>query len=135
MNQYSKTPALLLLAAISMFLVGCVERTLTINSNPSDALLILNDEEIGLTPVTVSFNWYGDYNVRLSKTGYQTLVTHKRLKGPWYDKFPFDFFAQILNPKKIVNSYDWSFDLQTRQETDTDKLFEKAQLMRTEIKK
>ncbi|MBL7106372.1 MAG: PEGA domain-containing protein [Phycisphaerae bacterium] len=135
MNQYSKMPALLLLATISMFLTGCVERTLTINSNPSDALLTLNDEEIGRTPVTVSFNWYGDYNVRLSKNDYQTLVTHRKLNRPWYDKFPFDFFAQIINPKKIVDAYDWSFDLQPRQKTDIDKIVKKAQLMRTEIKK
>ena len=66
---------------------GCLERQLTIKTNPAAALVELNDEEIGVSPVTVNFNWYGDYNVRISKEGYETLKTHRRLKGPWYDQF------------------------------------------------
>jgi hypothetical protein len=37
---------------------GCVERWLTINTEPQGALVTLNDEEIGVSPVTVSFEWY-----------------------------------------------------------------------------
>ena len=50
-------------------LCGCVERELTINTNPSGAVVLLNDEEIGVSPVTVPFNWYGDYNVTIRKQG------------------------------------------------------------------
>ena len=82
-----------------------MERQLTINTTPQGALVVLNDEEIGISPVTVSFNWYGDYNVRIIKDEFETLKTHRKLKGPWYDKFPFDFFAQIVNPKRIVDSW------------------------------
>ncbi|MHC4510118.1 MAG: PEGA domain-containing protein, partial [Planctomycetota bacterium] len=76
---------------VSVFLCGCVERKLTINTEPQGALVTLNDEEIGESPVTVGFNWYGDYCVRLSKEGYETLNTHRELEGPWYDDLPFDF--------------------------------------------
>lgn len=92
-------------------LYGCVERKLTINTNPSGAVVLLNDEEIGITPVTVPFNWYGDYNVTVRKPGYETLQTHKKLSAPWYDYFPFDFFAEILYPGRIIDNYEWSFDL------------------------
>lgn len=125
----------LIAAMLSLVFAGCVERTLTINSNPSDATVVLNDEEVGQTPVTVSFNWYGDYNVRLIKPGYQTLATHKELKGPWYDKFPFDFFAGVLNPFKIVNSHQWAFDLQQAQPANTDELIKKAQDMKQQLNK
>ena len=50
----------------SLFLGGCVERKLTINTEPQGAVVFLNDEEIGTSPVTASFEWYGDYNVRIS---------------------------------------------------------------------
>ena len=60
-------PAVSLLVLI--VLAGCVERKLTINTKPQGALVALNDEEIGESPVTVSFNWYGDYCVRISKEG------------------------------------------------------------------
>ena len=106
---------------------GCVERRLTINTEPRGALVVLNDEEIGESPTTVSFQWYGDYNVRISKAGYETLKTHRELKGPWYDEFPFDFFAQIVNPNRIVDSYVWTFELSPKQQISRDELIRKAQ--------
>ena len=90
---------------------GCVERQLTVKTEPTDALVVLNDEEIGNSPVTINFEWYGDYNVRISKTGYQTLRTHRNLKRPIRDRFPFDLFADVLWPKRIVDKYEWTFQL------------------------
>lgn len=52
------------LAACSL-LSGCVERLITVKSNPSGAIVFLNDEEIGRTPATVPFRFYGVYDVRL----------------------------------------------------------------------
>ena len=98
-----------------IFLCGCVERQLTITTVPAGALVILNDEEIGQSPVTVNFEWYGDYWVRLSKEGYETLNTHRELKGPWYDYFPFDFFAQIISPKRIVDNGCWEASSGTKE--------------------
>jgi hypothetical protein len=118
----------------ALLLYGCVERQLTINTVPQAALVELNDEQIGTSPVTVNFNWYGDYNVRISKEGYETLSTHRRLKGPWYDMFPFDFFAQILNPKKIVDKYEWTFELELKKEVDRQQLLQDAQNLKGQMK-
>jgi len=118
---------------VSLFLAGCVERQLTINTQPKGALVVLNDEEIGTSPVTVSFNWYGDYNVRISKEGFETLKTHRKLKGPWYDGFPFDFFAQILIPKRIVNSYEWTFELSPKQYPSREELIEAAEELKKQL--
>ena len=115
-------------------LAGCVERKLTINTKPQDALVVLNDEEIGKSPVTVSFNWYGDYCVRIMKEGYETLNTHRELKGPWYDDFPFDFFAQIVNPNRIVDSYEWTFELLPKQEISREELIKSALEMKKQLK-
>jgi len=108
-------------------LSGCVERQLTINTVPTEALVVLNDEEVGFSPVTVSFNWYGDYNVRISKAGYETLKTHRELKGPWYDAFPFDFFAETIWPGRVVDSYEWTFELTAAEPLERKKLIEDAQ--------
>ncbi len=112
---------------------GCVERELTINTQPQGAVVTLNDEEIGTSPVTVSFNWYGDYCVRISKEGYETLNTHRELKGPWYDKFPFDFFAQIVSPKRTVDKYEWTFTLEEKKQINPQELVEKAQRLRSQL--
>jgi hypothetical protein len=125
---------LLAVCLISILLTGgCVERKLTINTEPQGATVTLNDEEIGQSPVTVSFNWYGDYNVRISKEGYETLKTHRELKGPWYDNFPFDFFAQVINSKRIVDSYEWTFKLEEMRQPNRENLIQKAEELKKQI--
>jgi hypothetical protein len=110
---------------------GCVERKLTINTEPQGALIVLNDEEIGVSPVTVGFNWYGDYKVRANKQGYEILNTHRKLEGPLYDKFPFDFFAEILWPGRIVDEYEWTFEMAVYEAPDREQLIEAAQEMKS----
>ena len=116
-----------------LILTGCVERRLTINTQPQGAIVFLNDEEIGVSPVTVSFEWYGDYNVRINKEGYQTLKTHRKLEGPWYDDFPFDFFT-MLNPKRTVNAYDWTFTLEEKKQIRREQLIQNAQELKGQLK-
>lgn len=118
----------------TLLLAGCVERRLTVNTEPQGALVFLNDEEIGTSPVTVSFEWYGDYNVRISKEGYETLNTHRDLKGPWYDSSPFDFFAMLI-PKRTVDSYEWTFELAPKQQIDQEELLRRADELKKQVEK
>ena len=130
-NLFALSAAILV---VSLFFAGCVERQLTIKTEPQGALVTLNDEEIGTSPVTVSFNWYGDYNVRISKEGYETLKTHRKLKGPWYDKFPFDLFAQLIIPKRIVDSYEWTFTLAPKQYPTREELIQDAEQLKKQLR-
>jgi len=123
----NKSLTLFILLAGLLPVAGCVDRKLTINTNPSGALVYLNDEEIGVSPVATSFNWYGDYNVTIRKQGYVTLQTHRKLQPPWHDCFPFDFFTEVLYPGRIVDSYEWLFDLQSQQEIDRQELVKSAE--------
>jgi len=133
MTRRDLTLGLFAAVVLSIALAGCVERTLTVNTIPEGALVVLNDEEIGRAPVTTSFNWYGDYNVRISAPGYETLNTHRRLKGPWYDKFPWDFIMNNLNPRRIVDKYEWTFELQPKKEIDRDELIKSATDLRDRL--
>ena len=119
--------------SVSLLLSCCVERKLTINTKPQGALVILNDEEIGTSPVTVSFEWYGDYWVRISKEGYESLNTHRPLKGPWYDKFPFDFFVQIIISERIVDSYEWTFPLKPKKQISREELIQAAEKLEKQL--
>ena len=113
-----------------MFLAGCVERKLTIVTEPEQAVVWLNDEEIGVTPVTVNFNWYGDYNIRIEKPGHEILNTHRLLKRPAHDKFPLDFFAEVVWPGTIEDFYTWTFDLEPYQQASAEELIDQAHQMR-----
>jgi hypothetical protein len=114
----------------AVFLSGCVERKLTINTEPQGALIVLNDEEVGTSPVTVAFNWYGDYSVRINKEGYQSLITHKNLKRPARDAFPLDFYYEVLHPGRIVDEYEWSFALTPYKPANRDELLKAAQTVK-----
>ena len=133
MGKWNTHSLVVCIVLAALLLSGCVERKLTINTKPDEALVVLNDEEIGVSPVTVSFQWYGDYNVRISKAGYETLKTHRELKGPWYDKFPFDLFAQLLTPKRIVDTYEWTFELAPKEIPGREELIEKAEKLKEQL--
>jgi hypothetical protein len=120
----------LILLATLLAAAGCVERKLTINTNPAGAQVFLNDEEIGVSPVTTSFNWYGDYNITIRKQGRETLQTHRKLQAPWYDLFPFDFLTQILYPGRIVDSREWSFELAPQKEVGRQELIKAAEQLK-----
>src|SRR4051794_15673509 len=91
-------------------LSGCVERTMTIKSDPPGALVYLNDQEIGRTPFKRDFLWYGDYDVEVRKEGYETLKTHQWVKAPLSQWVPIDLFAE-LQPFTITDNHDLFFKL------------------------
>ena len=133
MGKYNVMAVPVVSILVLIVLAGCVERELTINTKPQGGLVTLNDEEIGVAPVTVNFNWYGDYCVRISKEDCETLNTHRMLKGPWYDHFPFDFFAEIVNPSRIVDSYEWTFELSPKKQISRDELIQDADELKEQL--
>jgi hypothetical protein len=86
-------PAILLACAA---LSGCVEQTLSIDSTPPGALVYLNDQEVGRTPLTRDFKWYGDYDVQLRLEGYEGLKTHQKVTAPAWNWVPLDLVANLL---------------------------------------
>ena len=132
MSSSKTQPFLYLICLITIISLsnGCVERRLTINTEPAGALISLNDEEIGISPVTVDFNWYGDYKIRASKEGYEILETHQKLTAPLHDQFPFDFFAEILWPDTIVDEYEWTFKLNPYEPPEREELIQAARDMK-----
>jgi len=132
MGKYNLVVLIVASLIAAIILAGCVERNLTINTQPQGALVVLNDEEIGTSPVTVSFEWYGDYDVRISKEGFETLKTHRNLKAPWYDNFPFDLFS-LLNPERTVDEYEWTFELAPKKEISREELIQNAEELKKQL--
>ncbi len=110
---------------------GCVERTVTINTEPKGAIVWLNDKEVGRTPVKVPFEWYGDYEVIIRKQGYEPLKTHKKLIRPWYEYIPIDLFAEVFTPAVIHDNHFWEFQLETAKPVNEKELLKRALEFRT----
>jgi hypothetical protein len=89
--------------------LGCVERRLMITSEPSGALVYLNDKEEGRTPLEVPFTWYGVYDVRLEREGYTTLQTQREAERPWWEAPGPDLFAEAIPNKRV--EIKWHFEM------------------------
>jgi hypothetical protein len=74
---------------------GCVERTLSVTSDPPGALVYLNDQEVGRTPLKRDFTWYGTYEVIVRKDGYRTLKTTASVIAPIYEWVPLDLLFEL----------------------------------------
>jgi len=92
-------------AVVGMLLVvvgaGCVQRRMTIRSNPPGALVYVDDYQIGTTPVSTDFVYYGTRKIRLIKDGYETLTVRQPFPMPWYQVFPLDFVTETIWPGEI----------------------------------
>lgn len=91
--------------AASLACGGCVERVMKISTTPTGARVFVNDEEVGLSPVKVSFVWYGDYDIVIRKQGYETLKTHYRIDAPWYQYPVVDLVAEAMIPTMIRDEH------------------------------
>jgi len=108
---------------------GCVEREMIITSDPAGALVFVSDREIGRTPVALPFLWYGDYEVRLAREGYETLNTHRNLRAPWYETVPLDLLSAIA-PWTYHDRRYLHFELNKSQEISNEELLRRAEELR-----
>lgn len=99
---------LLLIVASS----GCVHRIVTIDSQPQGAQVYFGRQLIGETPCTHEFLYYGTHYLELAKDGYVNHRTTVKLKGPFYEYFPFSVFSELLIPWQITDQHSFKFKLE-----------------------
>jgi PEGA domain-containing protein len=122
--------AIFLTLLVALAICGCVQRRLTIRSNPPGARVYVGDEEIGTTPVSTDFVYYGTRKIRLVKDGFETLVVNQPIPAPWYQIPPFDFVAENLVPGEIRDERAVNFQLMPLQESPTQHLLSRAEQLR-----
>ena len=97
---------------------GCVLRSLTIDSEPSGAMVFLDDEPIGETPVTTTFTYYGTRKITIEKIDaegrllYERKIVYEKIKPPLYQIFPFDFFSELMIPVKLKDEHYLTYQLE-----------------------
>lgn len=116
-------PSWTVVALAALAAGGCVQRRFLIRSNPPGAVVYVDKYEIGRTPVSHDFTYYGTREIRLVKDGYQTLTVQQPIPAPWYQVPPLDFVAENLIPGEIRDVRVLDYQLQP------DVVVPKAQLM------
>ena len=109
---------------------GCVRRVMTVESSPPGALVYLNGQEVGRTPLTRDFLWYGTYDVALRKEGYETRKARTRVIAPWWQIPPIDLLAE-LNPLRPTDRRRLTYTLTpSDQKADPAGLLGRAEQLR-----
>jgi hypothetical protein len=121
----------LTLVATSMLLPsGCVRRRLNVRTNPPGALVYVDNQQIGTTPCSVDFTYYGTREIRLVKPGYETLTINQPIPAPWYQIPPLDFVSENLVPNKIRDNRTVSYDLAPQVIVPREQLADRANQLR-----
>lgn len=115
----------LLVVAVALA-AGCVERTVTITTEPDNATVYLNDQEVGQSPVTVPFTWYGSYDVICRKDGYATMQQAVRIDAPWYELPGIDLVSECLTPVTYRDHRAHHFVLEPETLPTKDELLKRA---------
>jgi len=109
---------------------GKVERTITLTSEPSNARVYVNGKEMGRTPVTFDFLWYGDYRFELSVDGCETLRTHRHVRAKPHQWVPFDLVTEVFIPATFRDDKFFHFALTPMAKVDEDELVKRAETLR-----
>jgi hypothetical protein len=125
MRAAASTAILVLAAGLG----GCLERDITVTSEPPGAIVYLNGVDIGRTPVTTPFKWHGDYDVVLELPGYRTLHTHANINVPPQEVVPVDLFAD-LSPHRYEDHRYLHYEMEELVLPDANQLIERAEQLR-----
>ena len=114
-------------------LCGCVTRRLTIRSNPPGAHVYIDDYNIGSTPISHNFIYYGTRKISLIKDGYETLSVMQKIPTPWYEIPPLDFVSENCIPGEIRDHRTITYQLTPQCVVPHDQLLGRAENLRGQV--
>ncbi|ADV62891.1 PEGA domain protein [Isosphaera pallida ATCC 43644] len=101
-----------LLAVVVLTTTGCVKRRMTIRTDPPGALVSVNGEELGPSPVSKSFTYYGDREVELVADGYERRRLVQPTPPPWWNNALTEFVTENLIPLTLRDEREFFYQLQ-----------------------
>lgn len=124
--------ALWLVLFASLCSSGCMHRRLTVRSDPPGAAVVIDGEEVGFTPCSIDYTYYGTREITLMKDGFKTLTTPVQLSTPWYQIFPLEFVTDNFALTKINDRREVTYTLAREELEPTQFLEDRANSLRSE---
>ena len=109
---------------------GCVRRRLTVRTNPPGAQVFVDDQEIGTTPCSSAFVYYGTRKITIMKDGYRTETVFQKIPPPWYQIPPLDFLTENVVPREIRDERVVDVQLVAQELVPQQKLLDRAAALR-----
>ena len=111
---------------------GCVHRRVTIYSNPPGALVRIDGKDIGYTPASIDYTWYGTREVQLIKDGYETQTQLVDIKAPWYQRFPLDFVSDNFLGTHVRDHRRFDISMSPKQPDVSQDVIERGRSLRSQ---
>jgi len=128
-RKTSRPCGILALAAVCLS-AGCVERRYIIRTDPPGALVSVDGEDVGISPVSVSYEYYKDRDVTIEAEGYETLRTVMPLPAPWWDNILTEFVSENLIPYTLRDDRTFEYRLAPATTPPTGELVERGEQLR-----
>jgi hypothetical protein len=119
-----------MLLVVTTIASGCVQRRMIVRSQPEGALVTIDNQPVGHTPVPVPFVYYGTREIQLEKEGFKTVKVKERIRPPWYEKVPFSFFSNNFAFREIRDERLLDFELEPRSQVEENLLLDRANDLR-----
>lgn len=122
--------------ACAPLLGGCAQKVISITTEPSGAIVTVNDVPVGRTPLQTEFTYYGDYDVQVRLDGYEPLRTKATAWTPIYERPPLDLATAPIPYETVIK---WHFKLEPALEKSEPKqqfedgLIGRAKLLRDQV--
>ena len=119
-----------------LLLSGCVERLISVRSDPPGANVLLDGDPVGVTPVEIRYDWYGTRDITLELRGYRSVTRRVGLSPPWWQIFPLDFVTDLLLPFRLTDRTEIQFMMEAEAygPAETEKLKGRADELRQKLK-
>ena len=92
----------------------------------------IDGKDIGYTPASIDFTWYGTREIQLLKDGYETQTQLVNISPPWYQVFPLDFVSDNFLGTHIRDHRRLDIPMQPRMESDTSNVIQRGRALRSE---
>ena len=93
--------------------------------------MYIDDQEIGTSPVSTSFVYYGTRKIQVVKDGFETQTVMQRVKAPWYQIPGIDFVAENLYPREIRDERIVEIEMEPQRIVSTQELLSRGEQLRT----
>jgi hypothetical protein len=119
-----------ILALTALAQTGCVERRYVIVTDPPGAVVERNGQLLGATPVDDHFVYYGKYQFKIVKPGYETLQVVQDIPPPWYEYLGIDFLSENIWPFTIIDRREFHYQLPPVMQPQINDMLREAENLR-----
>ena len=103
---------------------------MTVRTNPPGAQVYVDNYEIGRTPVSTDFVYYGKRSIRLVKDGYETMTVPQWIGPPWYQLPGIDLLVETFTPWEIRDERQFNYEMTPLAVVPSETLLTRAQELR-----